>query len=210
MNTPAVTIRPAFPTDVRPAIALIRLSMGEEVDWLFGQEKKHPADSVLTILFQNRSNRLSHDVCWMAEHEGQVAGLLVAYPGHRLRGFELRTGLHLIGIIGIGGTIRVVRQQPVYGDLIEAEADEFYVSNLAVSPALQGRGIGAALLAQADDLAASAGLSKCSLIVTFDNPARRLYERCGYKVVHSYNITHPIVAHGSGGYHRMVKQLTLQ
>lgn len=207
MKDYSLLIRPATYEDVTHVIALIRLSMGAEVDWLFGQEEGHPTDDVLAGLFHRKGNRTSHDVCWVAEIDGLVVGALLAYPGKQLRRLELRTGLHLIQIFGLLATIRLARRQPVYGQLVEAEADEFYISNVAVSPLMQGMGIGAMLMTHADALARSAGLSKCSLIVTFDNPARHLYERCGYGLAHSYEINHPVIAHGSGGFHRMVKML---
>jgi ribosomal protein S18 acetylase RimI-like enzyme len=202
-----VRIRSTLPADVTPVVALIRLSMGDEVDWLFGQEKNHPADNVLSALFHRKGNRVSHDVCWVAEQNGQVVGALLAYPGSRLRRLEFWTGLHLVRIFGLSAVIRLARRLPAYGNLAESEDDEFYLSNLAILPEWQGRGIGASLLKYADELARAAGLEKCSLMVTFDNPARRLYERTGYRIVRSWKSDHPMIAHGSGGFYRMVKVL---
>ncbi len=208
MSVPTLSIRPARQTDASEAAPLIRLSMGDEIDWLFGQAAGHPTDEVVKALFRRRNNRVSHAVCCLAEWAGQVVGLLLAYPGHILHSLDLRTGWHLLGIFGWRATLRLARQQAAYGDLVEAQADEFYISNLAVAPQVQSRGIGAHLLAHADALARSSGFSKCSLIVTYDNPARRLYARDGYEVVQSFPIDHPVIAHGSGGFHRMVKDLT--
>jgi ribosomal protein S18 acetylase RimI-like enzyme len=207
VNAPEISLRPARLQDVLPAVRLIRLSMGEEIDWLFGQEPGHPADSVVSELYHRRGNRVSHSFCWVAEQAGQVIGLLLAYPGHRMRRLELRTGWQLVSIFGLAATLRLARRQPAYGDLVEAQAGEYYVSNVAVDPVHQGRGIGGVLLAQAEGQARAEGLGKCSLIVTYDNPARRLYERCGYQVVSSFDVDHPVLAHGSGGFHRMVKTL---
>jgi ribosomal protein S18 acetylase RimI-like enzyme len=197
--------RKATEVDAKPAVTLIRLSMGDEVDWLFGQEKCCTADEVLEDLFRKKGSRFSHEVCWIAELNNQIAGALFAYPGNKLRQLELCTGMQLVSIWGLGATIRVGFRNISYGDLVEAKRDEFYVSNLAVSPEFQEMGIGTNLLSLADELAGLNGLRKCSLIVAFENPARRLYERCDYKVVNSYAIDHPIIAHGDGGYHRMVK-----
>ena len=207
MMAARIRIRSAIPADSPAAASLIHLSMREEADWLFGREKGKPTDAVLAGLFHRKNNRLSHDLCWVAEVEGRVVGVLLAHPGKRLRRRDLRTGKQLIRILGLFRTLRLVSRLLVYDNLMEAEPDEFYISNLAVSPELQGRGIGAALLRLADDLARSHRLPKCSLLVTFDNPARRLYERNGYQIVHSYPIHHPAIAHGSGGFHRMVKIL---
>jgi ribosomal protein S18 acetylase RimI-like enzyme len=93
---------------------------------------------------------------------------------------------------------------------MEAEDDEFYVSNVAVLPAFQGHGVGKALMEYADKLARTVGLLKCSLIVTYGHePARRLYEKIGYEIVCEYDIPHPKVAEGSGGFHSMVKVLAV-
>ncbi len=205
MREVLIQIRSAAPADSRVAASLIHLSMGEEADWLFGLEKKYPTDTVLASLFQRKGNRLGYDLCWVAEVDGRAVGLILAYPGKRLRRLDFHTGQGLIRIFGLAATLRLVRRLSVYGNLMEAKADEMYISNLAVSPEMQGRGIGTALLSHADALARSHRLPKCSLLVTFDNPARRLYERSGYRMIHSYEINHPVVAHGSGGFHCMVK-----
>jgi ribosomal protein S18 acetylase RimI-like enzyme len=207
MNNLPLSIRPAVPEDAKSAIPLIRLSMGDEIDWLFGQEKNHPTDIVVDALFRKRKNRASHDACWLAEEKSKVIGLLMAFSGSELQRRNLTTGWQLAGIFGLPATIRLERRQPVYGNLIEADKDEFYLSNLGVSPELQGQGIGTSMLSFADELARTAGFSKCSLIVTYDNPACQWYERCGYRIVDSYDIPHPVIAHGSGGYHRMAKVL---
>jgi ribosomal protein S18 acetylase RimI-like enzyme len=58
----------------------------------------------------------------------------------------------------------------------------WYVHVLAAGPEFRSRGLGAALLAVADDLAASARKSGLSLIVSDTNGgARKLYERGGYQ-----------------------------
>jgi ribosomal protein S18 acetylase RimI-like enzyme len=58
----------------------------------------------------------------------------------------------------------------------------WYVHALAAYPEHRGRGLGTALLAEADRLAARAGTLGLSLIVSDTNTgARRLYERSGYR-----------------------------
>ena len=54
----------------------------------------------------------------------------------------------------------------------------------AVRPELQGRGIGTALMAAAEELTCTRGLRAVVLGVEDSNPrARRLYERLGYEAV---------------------------
>lgn len=60
--------------------------------------------------------------------------------------------------------------------------EQAFVAYMAVEPDARRQGIGAALLAGAEELARADGLSVLSLMVTEDNAAaRRLYERFGLR-----------------------------
>lgn len=200
------TLRPAAPADAALAVALIRLSMGAEMDWLFGQEPDLTADDVMTALYLRPGNRFSWQVCQIAEVEGQLAGLLLAYPGRNLPVLEVVTAWQLLWICGLAATWRIILRQRAYGNLLEARCDEFYLSNFGVLPEFQGRGLGGWLLQQMDAQARRAGLHKCSLLVARDNPALRLYQRHGYHIERTYTFSTPEIGHGVGFY-RMVKAL---
>jgi ribosomal protein S18 acetylase RimI-like enzyme len=59
--------------------------------------------------------------------------------------------------------------------------DQSFIAYMAVDRDLRGRGIGAALLAAAEDEARTRGAPYMALMVTEENaPARALYERAGY------------------------------
>ena len=92
--------------------------------------------------------------------------------------------------------------------LPEAFPGEFYTANLAVDPAWQGRGVGAALLKHAERLAKEKGLAVCSLNVDLDNPrAKALYERQGYQTTRTVHTPSMRARYHSGGYEHMVKHL---
>ena len=56
------------------------------------------------------------------------------------------------------------------------------IHDLAVVPGMRGRGVGRALLTEAEEIAAARGCCKLTLEVQEDNlPARRLYERFGFR-----------------------------
>ncbi|MDE2037804.1 MAG: GNAT family N-acetyltransferase [Patescibacteria group bacterium] len=63
------------------------------------------------------------------------------------------------------------------------EARYAYISELAVDPDYQGRGIGGQALSMLLDSLRSQGLNVFSLMTHPENPARRLYERHGFTVV---------------------------
>lgn len=58
----------------------------------------------------------------------------------------------------------------------------FQVDQLYVDEGFRNRGIGGRLLAHADDLARAARFSRMCIETGINNPARRLYERHGYRV----------------------------
>jgi len=206
--TLAITIRPTVPADSDLVARLIYLTMGIEADWLFGQGKGISTLQVLANLLKRRANRMSYNLAYLAERAGCVSGLLLAYPGKLISQLNWMTGWHLLHVFGLDATIRLARSQSAYEDLKETEADEFFISNLAVFPEFQGQGIGTLLMAYAEEMARESGLQKCSLIVAFGHEnACQLYEKLGYKIVRSYLSKHPKVAEGSSGYHRMVKML---
>jgi ribosomal protein S18 acetylase RimI-like enzyme len=208
--THTYTIRPAIPADSNAVARLTYLTMGIEADWLFGQGKGYSSLDVLVRLFLRQGNRVSYDKANVIEQDGKVAGLIIAYPGKMLLRMNNTTAWHILQMFGLAATIRLITRQPAYGDLNEAESDEFYISNLAVFPEFQRLGIGKRLMVYAEELARASGLQKCSLIVSFGHEnARHMYEQLGYKTVQTYSIMHPQVAEGSGGYHRMVKTLSM-
>jgi uncharacterized protein (DUF952 family)/ribosomal protein S18 acetylase RimI-like enzyme len=205
---PLITIRPARPEDASLAAELIHLSMGSDADWFFGQERGHLTDEVISALYLRPGNRFGYNLVKIAEIDGQPAGLLLAYPASASFRLNLTTGWHLLGIFGLGGVVRMIRRISRYGLLTEARGGEFYVSNIAVVPTFQGRGIGSRLLVHADEMARVAHLRKGSLVVAMENEtARRLYERHGYRIVASTHFRRPAVIGGSAGVHRMVKDI---
>jgi ribosomal protein S18 acetylase RimI-like enzyme len=102
----------------------------------------------------------------IAELAGKTAGALIGYPlGDRPE--------------PIDGTPALL--VPLH-ELMNMAPATWYVHALAAYPAHRGHGLGTALLAAAAELAADAGMSCLSLIVTDTNTgARRLYERHGFR-----------------------------
>lgn len=205
-NSVFSTIRPANPDDAHLASQLTHLSMDELANYLFGIVHLS-VNELLAGLFSLKGNRFSWDITDVANWNDEPVGMLVSFPGWEITRRNLTTGIGLLKLCGLLDFLRLAARAMSVAEGIETYRDEYYVSNLAVFPNLQGRGIGSFLLASVEDKAQSAGLKKCSLIVGTENPgARRLYERCGYQVVFTKTYSGP-AADAHAGYHRMVKEL---
>ena len=77
---------------------------------------------------------------------------------------------------------------------VERRADGYFIGNIAIDPAWQGRGVGAAIIRDIQGAAAREG-GLVRLRVLKVNPARRLYERLGFVVV-GETATHYLLAAG--------------
>jgi ribosomal protein S18 acetylase RimI-like enzyme len=126
----------------------------------------------------------------------------VAFPGADLNRLNLSVVRYLPRALG-WNLFGFVARSLSLANIKEAEADEYYVSNLAILPAAQGQGLGKHLLLHADEQARKLGLAKCSLTVAIENrAAQRLYKRQGYEIVFTKHDKNPFAS-----YHRMVKSL---
>jgi ribosomal protein S18 acetylase RimI-like enzyme len=202
-----LNIRPAQIADVDPAAEMLYLSMRWEGDYMFGCDPRHPALKIVAGMFLSPGGRFSHKYAFVAEQKGQLVGLLAAYPAEMVPRLDLATGRYLITQFSLAALIRLVRHALAIAGQ-EAGRGEYYISNLAVLPPFQGRGIGSHLLAFAEQQAAAAGISRVSLCVDMDNPgAFRLYQRIGYRVVLTHTFKRRLVPQASQGYWRMVKPL---
>jgi ribosomal protein S18 acetylase RimI-like enzyme len=128
--------------------------------------------------------------------------MMVAFPGADLNRLNLSVIKYLPRALGWNLFGFVARSLSLSNDK-EAEADEYYVSNLAILPAAQGQGLGKHLLLHADEQARALGLTKCSLMVALENHAAlRMYKQQGYEIIFTKHDKSPIAS-----YHRMVKSL---
>jgi ribosomal protein S18 acetylase RimI-like enzyme len=86
---------------------------------------------------------------------------------------------HAAGAVGAAWVRLFPRDRPGYG-FIDDETPEL---SIAVVPDQRGAGIGSALLSDLFKAIADAGYRAISLSVEPDNPARRLYQRLGFRKV---------------------------
>jgi ribosomal protein S18 acetylase RimI-like enzyme len=200
-----LTIRPATTADADMAACLIGSTMGGLANHLFAPRTP---TSVIAALFPHRGNRFSHKFADVAESDGSDVGLLLSHPGRTLNRLALSTAYRLLRLYGAAPFARFAARALPFSLAREANADEYFISALAVSPAFQGKGVGTCLLAHADDKARTCGLARCTLTVDAGNgPARHLYERLGYRLVGTLNLARGGRAGGFERLYRMVKEL---
>lgn len=114
----------------------------------------------------------------------------------------------VIRIFGPVGVFRFLRRDRLRAKVhIPAPAGTYHIAELHVSSARRNSGIGAALLAEAERQALAAGFTAMSLTTSTDNPARRLYERCGFEVVETRTDAEYRTLTGVDGRVLMVKRL---
>lgn len=199
--THRIAVRPARPDDAPLAAAVFRLSLGEFGEHLFGHDARL-TEIALMRLFSADAGRFGYKLSWVAELNRHPLGLMTAFPGAHVNRLSLAVAPHLPRALG-WNVFGFVRRALAFVQGIEAESDEFYISQLGVLPAAQGQGLGKRLLLHADEQARALGLSKVALIVSIENhDAQRLYKRNGFETVSTWHDKNPLAS-----YHRMVKNI---
>lgn len=182
--------------------------MGRFGDMLFGSGDQQRSLDALGRFFAHPQNRFSYRQAHIAEAQGRVAGLLLAFPGRQIGQLEKTLAGPAIEFFGLSGALRLALRSLPLLFVKETATDEFYVAHLAVSPQFHRQGIGQMLMAHAERLAPDCGLRKISLTVDIDNlAAHRLYLKLGYRVVSIRRAPWLRRWLLSTGYQRMVKIL---
>ncbi len=180
--SPMTQYRDARAGDARAIAQLIEIA-GEGIPGFLWSQSVAPGQDPLDYGAERAARQdanFSYRNAVVAESGGAVVGMLL---GYRL---PQPTAEDLAALSDIPPLLR-----PLV-DLEYQAPGSFYVNALGVFAALQGRGIGSALLAIAGQRARQAGCSLLSLQVFAENEAAcRLYRRHGYAVVDR----RPIIAH---------------
>jgi len=189
--TAEYTIRPARRDDCRTIAALYSISSGGIADYIW-TKLAEPGQDILEVgqqRYEREGTLFSYQNCHIVEIDGEIAGMLVAFPMH------------------VDPTAE--EADPVLAPYAKLEEDDsYYICGMALFPAHRGSGIGKRLLALAETRARDQGFHKTSLIVLEQNTgAKRLYDRTGYEETGREPIyPHPLIHH-SGDAILMVKEL---
>lgn len=175
------SLRPGRPEDAGVAARLIYLTMRRVADYLFGRRER--ALRAFENLFRRADTRFSHSWATVAVVEGRVVGLLLAAPAASLDRTAWPTARALAADLGLRGMTAFVWRSLWLLGLEASDPEDCWVAHLAVLPAYQARGLGGALLRQAEAQARLHGSPRVALVVEMgDERVRAFYERRGYRV----------------------------
>lgn len=169
-------IRQARRSDAPMIARAIRMGVGEEIFTNFGgvRHSAQEVEDVFAALAERDDTQYSYLNTLVAEEDGQVVGVAVAYDGGQL--LELRKSFFEAAEERLG--CRFDPDTPG-----ETVPEEFYLDTLAVWPSHRGRGIATELIRATAERARAASLPLGLLVDKTNHRARRLYESLGFHFV---------------------------
>jgi ribosomal protein S18 acetylase RimI-like enzyme len=174
-----VEFRPALRTDARDIARLFQISSEGASDYIWSQLAE-PGQDLLDVgaaRYARDDVDFSWQNCLIAEADGQVIGMMHSYVMRHDPSAEPPT-------------------DPVLAPYADMEVpDTLYISSLALHEAWRSQGLGQQFLAHAQARSLQLGLNGLSLIDYAANTgARRFYERHGFQIVRTCQVTpHPLI-----------------
>ncbi|WP_214742787.1 MULTISPECIES: GNAT family N-acetyltransferase [unclassified Exiguobacterium] len=163
-------IRQATKQDSKQIAPLMYQAIHEIAYTLTGSTYTDEVLERLAMWVEKPKNRLSHENIWVADIEGEVAGMIISYRGDEAEALD-----------------RPIREWlTAHGSAteldVETEGFVQYIDSLAVAEAFGGRGIGTKLIEHIVTVAKERGVPVVTLNVDQENPAaHRLYTRLGFQ-----------------------------
>ncbi|MHD0398218.1 GNAT family N-acetyltransferase [Staphylococcus simulans] len=162
-------------------------AIGEMCHAMLGSQNEPLIEQYMQRLYRKKKNRFSYEHTLQATINGKVAGLMTCMPYRDLERSLVPTVIQIALLKHIFVLPHILNEYRSILSLIrmqEGERDEYHVSMLSVAPEFQRRGVGQALLKEAENKAKAAGYDKISLTVNqLNDKANALYEKLGYQNV---------------------------
>ncbi|MBI5949696.1 MAG: GNAT family N-acetyltransferase [Chloroflexi bacterium] len=145
---------------------------------LFGLDSLTRARALFRLTWRAAENWRTSTI---AELDGEPVGMLQSgSSAMKVTPSLIVAALKALGPLGVARVVRGMRLQSKVSP--RKPAGVFVISELHVSPAARGGGIGSALLGVAERRAREQSRSQMALVTLTTNPAIRLYERNGYRI----------------------------
>jgi ribosomal protein S18 acetylase RimI-like enzyme len=163
-----------------PGAAALILEAAPSLPLILGDRRT--AFRAAQAAFRAERTEVSYRFGMVEEGEG-VRGLIIAFPGRLFGSLKLGTGVHLARAAGARHATDLIRRGRVFDRLMPNPGrDVLYISVLAVAERWRKQGIGGALV---ERVMAAAEWMRRSVVLDVgleNEPARRLYERLGFRV----------------------------
>jgi len=200
-----LTIRKAVAADLERIAELVAGDPGQEAVALAGCAEAARAFGMALVRLTGSPQGWERST--LAKLDGRVVG--VAQTSHGTESFPVTPRLALLALrtFGVGIVSVLGRARARHRVDIPHAKESYHVEELNVDPSYRSRGIGGALLDEVEAQARNAGLRMMSLNTTTVNPARRLYERHGFRVAETRTDAVYERYTGIAGRHLMVKEL---
>jgi ribosomal protein S18 acetylase RimI-like enzyme len=166
---------------IGPAVAPLILEAIPSIETVLWDRRT--AIRAIEACYRADRTELAHRFGLLAEVDGEPAGVVIAFPGRLYGSLKLGTGVVLARAAGPRHAAELVRRARVLDRLLpKVDAEDMYVSILAVAAQHRRRGIATALMERVLAGAERLGLG-VALDTAMDEPARDLYERLGFRVM---------------------------
>jgi len=200
-----IKIRSAIEDDANTSTQLIYMTMGSLADYLLGGDDEGAAKKVISRLFRRQKNRYSYQYTNLAIIDGEVAGLILSYPGKVLKSLNFPMVESMIAVSELPQLLQFFYRSLPLIRIKEAAADEYFINNMAIFPKFRGQGIAKFLMNLAQKRAKESGLNKCALTVEIKNSRTvELYQYLGYQIVDTIKVERLNRRIGFTGLYRMV------
>src|SRR3990172_2268213 len=209
MPEPGLTFRRATPEDADRVAEILAGDPGREAIGIAGDADRARAMGMGIARMEGMAagpGGLPHTV--LAELGGETVGIVHARGGAERFKVTPAVALAAVRIFGPFRVLGLLTRARARSRVdIPSPEGAYHITELDVDPRYRNRGIGGALLDRAEADAREGGYRQLTLETTTDNPARRLYERHGFRVLETR--TDPDYERYTGipGRVRMVKEL---
>ena len=129
---------------------------------------------ILKEVCAQEDTHYSYRNTWIAEVDGERAGMMIAVDGEHYREQRDKMYPQLKGLFDVAFGKGWDEMED------EAKAGEFYIDSLAVSLPYRNQSVGTALIEKAKEMARELGIAVVTLAVEPGNRAKRLYQKLGF------------------------------
>jgi ribosomal protein S18 acetylase RimI-like enzyme len=200
-----LTIRKAIPGDTNRIAEIVSGEPGQEAIGLTGSAELAREFEMAMVRLPNSPMGWKSTV--VAEANGRVVGIVQAGD---VPDFGVTPRLVYLAI-QVFGPVKLMRLLPRLRARSRIQPKRprgaYHIAEIDVDPSLRNQGIGSALLDHIETEARAGGYARMSLTTTTINPARRLYERHGFRVVETKADAAYERYTGIEGRHLMIKEL---